>query len=66
MVPLGMKGRRKLSDIFSDGKKGILAKGKAGVIVHSGSHVDAILGERIDDALKITGTTVMVTEVKII
>ena len=66
MVPLGMKGRRKLSDIFSDEKKGILAKGKAGVIVHSGSRVDAILGERIDDSLKVTGTTVMVTEVKVI
>ena len=66
MVPLGMRGRRKLSDIFSDGKKGLLGKGKAGVIAHSGSRVDGILGERIDDSVKVTDTTVMVTEIKII
>ncbi len=66
MVPLGMKGRRKLSDIFSDEKKGIIEKGKAGVIAHSGSRADAILGERIDDSMKVTPSTVSVVEIKII
>ncbi len=60
MVPLGMKGRKKLSDLFVDLKWDLLKKENAKVIEHPDGlegHVAALLYCRIDDSLKITAST---------
>ena len=60
MVPLGMKGRKKLSDLFVDLKWNILQKETARVIEYPDGlegHVAALLFCRIDDSLKITAST---------
>jgi len=60
MVPLGMKGRKKLSDLFVDLKWDLLKKETAKVIEHPDGregHVAALLFCRIDDSLKVTAAT---------
>lgn len=54
MRPLGMSGKKKLSDVFVSLKMSLIEKGKALVIADEGSHVLALLGRRIDDSVKIT------------
>ena len=66
MVPFGMTGRKKLSDLFVDLKWSAAEKAAARVIEHpeGGSRVAALVGQRIDDTLRITEktTTVLVVE----
>ena len=65
MRPLGMGGRRKkLSDILKE--LGYTVGSKAGVRVLEieGSHVVAILCSRIDETLKVDGTTSRVLRLK--
>ena len=65
MRPLGMGGRRKkLSDILKE--LGYTVGSKAGVRVLEieGSHVGAILCSRIDETLKVDGTTSRVLRLK--
>ncbi|MBQ7194728.1 MAG: tRNA lysidine(34) synthetase TilS [Bacteroidales bacterium] len=57
MRPFGMKGRKKLSDLFNDLDYSLVDKERAAVLELSGSHVAALLPERIDDSLKVTGET---------
>lgn len=67
MRPLGLKGRKKLSDMFTDMKYGPEEKESAVVLVAPPSvssspdapehHVSALLGVRIDDSLKVTSST---------
>ena len=59
MVPLGMKGRKKLSDLFVDLKYSAEDKRKALVVEHpkEKSRVAALLYDRIDDSVKVTGST---------
>ena len=57
LVPLGMRGRKKLSDLFVDLKYSILDKQRARVIDWQESRIAALLGERGDDALKVTSET---------
>lgn len=64
--PLGMKGRKKLSDLFVDLKFSVLEKEKALVIADKGSHVLALLGHRIDDSAKVTKASTSVTVVHLI
>lgn len=66
MRPLGMKGRRKLSDIFVDLKTGLSGKEKALVVSGEGSHVLALVGSRIDDSVKVTKATASVTVIRLI
>ena len=66
MRPLGMKGRRKLSDIFVDLKFGLPEKEKALVIADEGSHILALIGHRIDDSVKVTKDSTSVTVVRFI
>ena len=54
--PLGMKKKKKLSDYFVDKKYSILQKEKA-LILESSGEIAWIVGGRIDDRFKITGTT---------
>lgn len=53
MHPFGMRGRKKLSDMFTDLKWSTPEKEHAEVIELDGSHVAALLCERIDDSIKV-------------
>ena len=66
MRPLGMRGRKKLSDIFVDLKFSLPEKEKALVIADEGSHVLALIGHRIDDSVKVTKESTSVTVIRII
>ncbi len=66
MRPLGMRGRKKLSDMFVDLKLDILEKKKALVIADEGSHILALVGHRIDDSVKVTKATATVTVIRLI
>lgn len=72
MRPFGMGGRRKkLSDIFTDLKLSLPEKQEI-IVLHSplesdSSHVCAILGHRIDEALRVTkGSTKKILKISII
>lgn len=67
MVPLGMRGRKKISDLMVDLKYTLEDKAYAHVVEHPDgdpSHVAALLFERIDDTLKVTGSTRKVLRIK--
>ena len=64
MRPLGMKGRKLLSDIFTDLKFSASQKASAVVIVDTltpemaeSQHIAALAGLRIDEGYKIKSTT---------
>ena len=59
MVPLGMKGHKKLSDLFTDLQFSAADKARARVLEHpaGGSRVAALAGRRIDDSLRVTEKT---------
>ena len=64
LVPLGMKGKKKISDLFTDLKYGTLDKESAIIAVDTRTpelaeqqHVAALLGTRIDDRYKVTPST---------
>jgi len=54
--PLGMDSRKKLSDYFTDRKFSRIAKEDAW-IMESAGHIVWIIGERIDNRFRITGST---------
>lgn len=55
-IPFGMKGRKKLSDYFTDRKFNLRDKDDAWILT-SGDDIMWIVGERNDDRFKITGNT---------
>lgn len=55
MRPMGMTGKKKLSDMFVDMKMSLADKGKALVIAGEGSHVLALLCRRIDGSVRTGG-----------
>ncbi len=57
MRPIGLSGRKKLSDLFVDLKMGLPDKEKALVVSGEGSRVLALLGSRLDDSVKVTEST---------
>lgn len=58
MIPLGMHGKKKISDMFTDLHVPVTEKQNALVAELDGRHVAALLCRRIDDSIKITkGTT---------
>ena len=63
MIPFGMKGRKKISDLFTDLKYGHAQKASAVVIIDTKGdyaeqqHVAGVLPVRIDDHYKVTGHT---------
>ena len=63
MIPFGMKGKKKISDLFTDLKYGSMDKSSAVVIVDckgdcaEQQHVAGVLPVRIDDHYKVTETT---------
>ena len=62
-VPFGLKGRKKISDLFADLKFGQADKAKALMMVDcrgemaEQQHVAGVLGYRIDDIYKVDQTT---------
>lgn len=62
-VPFGMKGRKKVSDFFTDLKYDMFRKASSVMVVDTSdpdrdcNRVAAVLGERIDDRYKVTDTT---------
>ena len=63
MVPFGMKGRKKVSDIFTDLHVPVTEKEGAMVIELDGSRVAALLPYRIDDSVRVTDSTVRVLRI---
>ncbi|MBR6247273.1 MAG: tRNA lysidine(34) synthetase TilS, partial [Bacteroidales bacterium] len=57
--PLGLRGRKKLSDLFVDLKYSLPDKDAALVVVPrgGGSHIIALAGVRIDEKYKVKDTT---------
>ena len=71
--PLGMRGKKKVSDLFTDLKYGTFAKDSAIMIVDTQTeglaehqHVAGILGSRIDDRYKVSSSTKTVIRLSII
>lgn len=62
-IPFGMKGRKRLSDYFTDRKYSLPDKENAWVLL-SGEEVVWIVGERADDRFKITSQTINVFAVE--
>ena len=63
-IPLGMKGKKKVSDLFTDLKYDTLAKESSVIMVDTQTeglaeqqHIAGILGVRIDDRYKVTKST---------
>jgi tRNA(Ile)-lysidine synthase len=64
LVPFGMRGKKKVSDLFTDLKYDALQKSAAVMIVDTRSegmaesqHVSAVVGVRIDDRYKVSSST---------
>ena len=74
LIPLGMKGKKKISDLFTDLKYSIIDKCNAVMFVKPSlagdqeqgmcRHISAVLGERIDDGLKVKDGTEEVIIIK--
>lgn len=64
-IPFGMKGRKKLSDYFTDKKFSLKEKEEAWVLL-SGDRIAWVVGERSDDRFRVTEKTkrVLVVEYK--
>lgn len=65
--PLGMRGKKKLSDLFVDLKWSLPQKDQAIILQHPDgqeSHAAALLCSRIDDSLKVTRSTSSVLEIE--
>lgn len=66
LIPLGMKGKKKVSDMFTDLKYNVLEKDSAIMIVEGlaeRQHVAGILGVRIDECYKVTMSTTTVIRI---
>ena len=72
MVPFGMKGRKKVSDMFTDMKYTSVQKEQAVMIVDckgdlaEQQHIAGILGRRMDDRYKITSETETIIRITIL
>ncbi|WP_298651995.1 tRNA lysidine(34) synthetase TilS [uncultured Proteiniphilum sp.] len=64
-IPFGMKGRKKVSDYFTDRKYSLKAKEDAWILL-SGDEIVWIVGERTDDRFKITAESIDVFIVEVI
>ena len=63
-IPFGMKGRKKLSDYFTDRKFNLKDKEDAWVLL-SGEEIVWIVGERPDDRFRVTAETIHVFTVAV-
>ena len=72
MIPLGMKGKKKISDLFTDLKFSHAGKEKAVIIADTMTegmagqqHVAGVLGVRMDDRYKVTENTERIIRITI-
>ena len=72
-IPLGMRGRKKVSDLYSDLKYGALEKDASVMIVDTRSeglaedqHIAGVLGVRLDDRYKVTSSTKTIIRITIL
>lgn len=72
-TPLGMRGKKKLSDFFADLKYGAIEKASAVMVVDTRSeglaenqHVAGVLGVRMDDRYKVTQTTKTIIKITLL
>lgn len=63
--PLGMRGKKKVSDMLTDLKYDILRKENVYVLEGDGNHVLAVIGERVDSSVSISSSTVKVYRISI-
>jgi len=63
-IPFGMKGRKKLSDYFTDRKFSLQDKENAWILL-SGDDIVWIVGERPDDRFRVTDSTIHVFRVAV-
>lgn len=63
ICPLGLKGKKKISDLLTSLKYNISEKGSALVVEGHGHHVAALVGERIDESVKIDASTKRVVKI---
>jgi len=63
LIPIGMKGKKKVSDLLTDLKYDVIRKENVFVVEGEGSHVLAVVGERIDSSVRITPSTVRVWKI---
>ena len=63
-IPFGMKGRKKLSDFFTDRKMNLRDKEEVWVLL-SGEDLVWIVGERPDNRFRVTGKTKRVLQISI-
>ena len=73
LVPFGMKGKKKVSDLFTDLKYDALQKESAVMIVDVAAegmaesrHVAAVAGVRIDDRYKVTSVTSRIIRITVL
>ena len=72
MIPLGMRGRKKISDLFADLKYGHAEKSAAIILVDCAGnlaeqqHIAAVVGVRMDDRYKVTDNTETIIKITII
>ena len=65
--PIGTRGRKKLSDLFTDLKFNALQKESALVVAEDAlsSHVLALVGYRVDESVKVTSATTCLLKIKL-
>ena len=69
MQPLGLRGRKKLSDLFVDLKWSLPEKEQAAVLEHpdgAAGHIGALLCCRVDESLKVRPDTKAILEISIL
>jgi tRNA(Ile)-lysidine synthase len=73
LIPFGMRGKKKISDLFTDLKYSILEKESSIMIVDvqadslaEEQHVAALLGVRMDDRYKVTAATKKIVRMSVL
>lgn len=65
-IPIGMKGRKKISDYFSDNKFSISQKESTWLLCSADNKIIWVVGERPDDRFKITNKTVQMLKIELL
>lgn len=63
-IPLGMRGRKKVSDFFTDRKFSLIDKEQCNILL-DGDQIVWIIGHRLDDRYKITNKTKRILKISI-
>ncbi len=62
-IPFGMKGKKKVSDYFTDNKFNLFDKEDTWLLCSGGDNIVWIVGERADDRFKITKNTTEILKI---